>query len=980
MEPGARPDRRHVRRLVDVHSGGELGRLLERRELLGVPLLHEAEAAELALDSVEVAMAVGVAGDEPGATEPVVGLHPLDDVHREAQPREPGTVGEPIGDEEARRRRVLDVRLRAQVVGDTDEQVRLLAAHQVQEAHRPAGRRRKRRRPDDARGAVAEEVDHADVCDVVERRQVERLGGAPAVPRLVEVELRRVAPEVDNVGRAGAVHVREAHARLIELVRGRERRRAVHRHLRAEAPVAEAGPVADRPVPDPDEVGEAVAGHVREVDRLGPVGEHEPRPELLVGRLANLLLGAVTRLRERGIPMEDLVTGQERVRVPVAGEVDEPQLGIVPVHVRKRREGFKAAPPLGRGAREEAAQWRGELHQVKASVAAEVEELLPAGGEVTGCGYGTEELGGGEARRRRRPGREGTEVALVVPSAGQLADDSGRSLTVEVGPSVRGHRQADRQILEALRVDVPHHRLDDRFAVAELDGHRRAAEIGPVLLPDVAGLPRGDEERPDRALLVAEVGRSDERVRRAELVGEVVEHEHAPAQAARPDLEAGPIDRERILTERPRPSLGRVGDGTDEVAALLVRRQLLVVALAVVEDHLEEPVERVQVRLDETRDRVSVPHPLQVAVRGPARVGAIALVRVGFAHAGRVLGGVLVDGGIAVTVVGLRDQPAVDVARLGGIGDPRSGSPTVHGGDVLRRDRPPVRVAVRVPDPALDAGEEPFDPGAVAGDRVAVALVDVRNPLPRRRFAQRRDEVLRPRQQVDVRLERVVVPWQALVRLPRDRGRRHGPPQAEGAVRGTRVVAQRELRAKPRATGRGGYRDAETARAGDRVCGELLADAPDRATALRERDRRWSVGGRARVALSHEFRGAHGLPCLSDDGCGGPAAHPLRSCPLPAARRRPRPTAADTESKTKVLRQQDAAKRLGQDAAAEVRELFKTAAKLAGLTPLRPLGSLFTVLVLRAALFTCLLRASRLNPRLQTSGPEDLDREIRSAD
>jgi len=71
---------------------------------------------------------------------------------------------------------------------------------------------------------------------------------------------------------------------------------------------------------------------------------------------------------------------------------------------------------------------------------------------------------------------------------------------------------------------------------------------------------------------------------------------------------------------------------------------------------------------------------------------------------------------------------------------------------------------------------------------------------------------------------------------------------------------------------------------------------------------------------------------------------------------------------------------LGQDAAAEVRELFKTAAKLARLTPLRPLGSLFTVLVLRAVLFTCLLRASRLNPRLQTSGPEDLDREIRSAD
>src|SRR5437588_11619911 len=117
--------------------------------------------------------------------------------------------------------------------------------------------------------------------------------------------------------------------------------------------------------------------------------------------------------------MEDLVTGQERVRVPVAGEVDEPQLGIVPVHVRKRREGFKAAPPLGRGAREEAAQWRGGLHPVEASVAAEGEELLPAGGEGTRCGYGTEERGGGGARRRRRPGREGPEGPRVVASAGR---------------------------------------------------------------------------------------------------------------------------------------------------------------------------------------------------------------------------------------------------------------------------------------------------------------------------------------------------------------------------------------------------------------------------------------------------------------------------------------------------------------------------------------------------------------------------------
>ena len=59
------------------------------RELLGVPLLDHAEAAELALVAVEVAVVVGVAGDEAVAADVVVGLDALDHVHRERQPRDP---------------------------------------------------------------------------------------------------------------------------------------------------------------------------------------------------------------------------------------------------------------------------------------------------------------------------------------------------------------------------------------------------------------------------------------------------------------------------------------------------------------------------------------------------------------------------------------------------------------------------------------------------------------------------------------------------------------------------------------------------------------------------------------------------------------------------------------------------------------------------------------------------------------------------
>ncbi len=64
---------------------GKLLACAERRKLLRVPLLHQAEAAELALIAVEVAVVVGVAGDEAVAADAVVGLDALDHVHRERE-------------------------------------------------------------------------------------------------------------------------------------------------------------------------------------------------------------------------------------------------------------------------------------------------------------------------------------------------------------------------------------------------------------------------------------------------------------------------------------------------------------------------------------------------------------------------------------------------------------------------------------------------------------------------------------------------------------------------------------------------------------------------------------------------------------------------------------------------------------------------------------------------------------------------------
>ena len=129
--------RRHVRCGVDVVACGQRAAGRERGELLGVPLLHHAEAAELALLAVEVAVVVGVAGDEAVAADVVVGLDPLDHVHRERQPGDPGFAVALVLQVELGRGGVVDAGFGAEVVDGLDQQMRLLPAHQVDVAHRP---------------------------------------------------------------------------------------------------------------------------------------------------------------------------------------------------------------------------------------------------------------------------------------------------------------------------------------------------------------------------------------------------------------------------------------------------------------------------------------------------------------------------------------------------------------------------------------------------------------------------------------------------------------------------------------------------------------------------------------------------------------------------------------------------------------------------------------------------------------------------
>ena len=96
------------------------------------------------------------------------------------------------------------------------------------------------------------------------------------------------------------------------------------------------------------------------------------------------------------------------------------------------------------------------------------------------------------------------------------------------------------------------------------------------------------------------------------------------------------------------------------------------------------------------------------------------------------------------------------------------------------------------------------------------------------------------RQQKDIGVLGIAVARQAFVSFARDRGQRKVPPMTKGAIAGTRVVAQGELRPKACPARRSSNRDRQRAGTSDGIRGELFADATNRAAAFRHRNGWWS--------------------------------------------------------------------------------------------------------------------------------------------
>ncbi len=80
--------------------------------------------------------------------------------------------------------------------------------------------------------------------------------------------------QVENIGGPTAVDIGQADAPRVELIRVVEPRRTVHGHLGPKAAIPQIGPVADFPVAEAHQIGEAIARKIGQEYGLRSIGEH----------------------------------------------------------------------------------------------------------------------------------------------------------------------------------------------------------------------------------------------------------------------------------------------------------------------------------------------------------------------------------------------------------------------------------------------------------------------------------------------------------------------------------------------------------------------------------------------------------------------------------------------------------------------------------------------------------------------------------
>src|SRR4030095_228138 len=116
MKPGLRVNRGHKRCDVEIRRLRRCFVSRNAADFIGIPLLNHTEPTELAFHSVEVAVMIGVTGDEAVAANAVVRLHTLNTMDREGQACNPGFAVALVLEIELRGRRILENSLGTEIV------------------------------------------------------------------------------------------------------------------------------------------------------------------------------------------------------------------------------------------------------------------------------------------------------------------------------------------------------------------------------------------------------------------------------------------------------------------------------------------------------------------------------------------------------------------------------------------------------------------------------------------------------------------------------------------------------------------------------------------------------------------------------------------------------------------------------------------------------------------------------------------------
>jgi len=229
------------------------------------------------------------------------------------------------------------------------------------------------------------------------------------------------------------------------------------------------------------------------------------------------------------------------------------------------------------------------------------------------------------------------------------------------------------------------------------------------------------------------------------------------------------------------PRALRIVGRSREDPSVAVRLFFFIAAFTVIEDQAEHPLRGLDLmplevglpqvrlgRIEQERNTIAVADPLQIPVRGPLAMTFIGQIEV---DAFTVFFGIVIDDRVALIVETPADQPTKYMLWVPRIGDLRIGIEAIDRQNVVLGDRAPMGCAIVETGPALDTGEQSLCARAIGFDRIPFAWRNrLVNPASIFVADEHWNQILRSRQNENVRLFVICVTRQAFIGSPRNRG------------------------------------------------------------------------------------------------------------------------------------------------------------------------------------------------------------------